>query len=169
MLDKSASQSRSTPFNPRSESLQPARSVLRPAPACNWLGSSRNKKTARTRSLVYPRWKPFTIGVKNISVRCDAVHVHAPRFELTKMGADFLRTEVSHEAPNDLWPRGGRPACCRNHHPVVAHAFDRQSRRICGPGDVARPPHGGRLQQGPDRGLSRYVAGLFDRDEALRR
>ncbi len=38
-------------------------------------------------------------------------------------------TEVSYEASDDLWIRGGRPARCRNHHAAVALAFGQPSYR----------------------------------------
>src|SRR5216684_3328528 len=86
----------------------------------------------KTRSLAYRGKRSIT--VKHLSVKYETAHIRASRFEIRRMQKTIPciePTEVSHEAPDDLWSRGDRRARCRNHHAVVALEFDRPSFRGC--------------------------------------
>jgi hypothetical protein len=81
-----------------------------------------------------------------VSVRREAAHIRAPRFELIKMLQTFLRTEreASHEASDDSWFRRYRSIRRRDCHAAVS--FDPADRRNRCYALVAGTPHRGRRQ-----------------------
>src|SRR5258706_816771 len=89
------------------------------------------------------------------SVRCEAAHIRAARFELIKTDADFSgigpERETSHEASNKFCFRDYRSNRRRGRHAAVS--FDRTVRQNRRYAFVAGTPHRGRRQQAPDRGV----------------
>jgi hypothetical protein len=120
-----------------------------------------------------PRPRPFRSASKiQKSVIGEAGHSCASRPDVEQWCKPFCltsRTQVSHEASVDLWIRGGRPAGYRNHRVAVAFACDRPSFRGFRHVVVAKIPNRGQRKQASGRGVRGYVAGLFDRAEALKR
>src|ERR1700687_5127935 len=84
--------------------------------------------SAPSHSIALENHHPRANGSHQVSVRRDAAHIGAARFELSEMAQLSCvsnRTEISDEAPDDLGIGGGCSARCRNDHAAVALAFDR--------------------------------------------
>jgi hypothetical protein len=89
----------------------------------------------------------------HVSVRREAAHIRASRFELVEMLQTFLRTEreASHEASDHSCFRRCRFIRRRDRHNAVS--FDRVGRRNLCYALVARATHRGRRKQAPNRGV----------------